>query len=108
MRDDAELALGDPERGQRVAAALAVHDDALETVEEAAPERFLLRRAPWQQVVRGEDERSVVPQQPGVELRRRDPLEVEDVRADSGEPHQAERVLEHLQRQPQPRAAEEP
>ena len=49
-----------------------------------------------------------MPQQPRVELGRGDPLQVDDVRRDAGEPSQAQRVLEHLQRQPQPRAAEEP
>jgi hypothetical protein len=108
MRDHAKLGFGDPELGQRVAAAPAVHDDALEAVEEAPPERDLRRRSPWQQVVCGEDERSSVPQQSCVELGRRDPLHVQDVGRDSREPREAERMLEHLQRQPQARAAEEP
>jgi hypothetical protein len=106
--DDAQLVLGDPEGGQRVATPFAVHDDALEAVEDPTPEALLGRRAPRQQVVRGEDERRVVPQQPRVELRRGYPLQVHDVGGDASEPSQPQRVLEHLQGQAQSRPLEEP
>ena len=46
-------------------------------------------------------------EQPRVELGGGEPLQVHDVGGHPGEPRQAERVLEHLQRQAQPRAAEE-
>ena len=107
MGDDAELVLGDPEPDERLAAALAVHDDAVEAAEEAAPQGFLLRRAPRQQVVCGEDERSIVAEEPRVELGRGEPLQVHDVGGHPGKPRQAQWVLQRLHGQPQLRAAED-
>ena len=58
--------------------------------------------------MRGEDERRAVTQQPRVRLREAEPLQVDDVGARRGQPHQPDGVLGDLQRQTQPRAAEEP
>ena len=107
VRDHAQLLLRNAERGQGLASALGVDDDPLEAAERPAPEAGLRRRPPRQQVVGGEHERRAVAQQPRVGLRQREPLHVDDVGRSRCEARQAERVLEHLQRHAQPRAAEE-
>ena len=108
VRDHAQLLLRDAERGQRLAAALRVDDDPLEAAERTAPEAGLRGRSPGQEIVGGEDERRPVAQQPRVGLRQRKPLDVDDVGRGRRKARQPERMLQHLQRQAQPRAAEEP
>jgi hypothetical protein len=64
-------------------------------------------RPPRQQVVCGQDERRALTEQPGLELRRREPLHVHDVGTSRGQTSETERVLERLDREPQARALEE-
>ena len=106
--DHAQLLVRHAERRQGLASALRVDDDPLEAAERAAPETGLAGGASRQQVVGREHERRTVAQQPRVELGHGQPLHVDDVRRRGGEPRQAERMLEHLQRHAQARAAEEP
>ena len=47
-------------------------------------------------------------QQQRLELRRCEPLHMDDVGAKGGQPREPERVLERLHRQPQARALEDP
>jgi hypothetical protein len=54
-------------------------DHAVEAPEQAAPETRAPRRAAWQQVVGGEDERLARAQKQQVELGGVEPLEVDDV-----------------------------
>ncbi len=104
MRNDACV---DVELGERLPAALAVHDDTIEAREEVAPQVLLLRRASRQKVVCSEDRRHARPQEPRVELRH-EPLHVHDVRTAAIQGSDAEGMLDDLQGQPQPRAAEQP
>ncbi len=97
-----------PSRASVSRAALAVHDDSVEAAEQAPPEPLAAGRAPRQQVVGGEHGRAARPEEPVVDLRSGQPLDVQHVARDRGEPRHPERMLEHLQRQPQPRAPEEP
>ena len=106
--DDAQLLFGDAERRQRVAAALRMDDDPLETAECTPPESGLRGRPPGQQVVGGEDERRPVAKQPRVHLREREPLNVDEIGRGRCKARKAERMLQHFQRQSQPGAAEEP
>jgi hypothetical protein len=85
-----------------------VHDHALEAREQPAPEVLFGGRAAREQVVGRQDERRAVAQQADVELRRREPLQVDDVGTRSREAGQSHRMLERLQRQPQPRAPKQP
>ena len=101
------LPAGHTEAGERVPAALGMDDDALEAVEHVPPEASLVGRPPRQQVVRGQDERRALTEQPGVELRHREPLHVDDVGASGGKASETERMLEHLHRKPQRRALEQ-
>ena len=101
------LSSATPNRGERLAAALAVHDDAVEAAEEAAPERFLLRRAPRQQVVRGEDERRAWRSSRASSSGAASHCTCTTSAGTRASRARPERVLERLQRQPQPRAAEE-
>ena len=81
MADHAQLRLGDAEVDELPAAALGVDDDAVEAVEERAPHRRLassVRRG--MQVVRREDGGAARAEEPAVQLRRAEPLHVEDVR----------------------------
>ena len=96
--DDAELLLGDADRGERVAAVLAVDDDPVEAREELQPERGLVRRAARQKVVRGEHRGEMRAEEARVELRRGEPLHVQDVRVEPAERGEAERVLRRLER----------
>ena len=75
MGDDARV---DAELGQRLAAALGVHDHPVEALEQPPPEVALARRAARQQVVRGEDRGRPEPQV-HIGLRQREPLHVHDV-----------------------------
>ncbi len=106
MRDDAQLLRLDPDLGERVPAALAVHDDPVEAREEATPEVGAVRGAARQQVVRREDRRQVRTEEERVELRRRQPLHVEHVGLDAAQRGQPERMLRDLDRKAQRRAAE--
>ncbi len=96
MGDDPQLLRLDAELGQRVAAALAVHDDPVEAREEAAPEVGAVRGAAGEEIVRREHGRQVRPEQERVELRRGEPLHVEDVGLDAAQRCQPERVLRDL------------
>ena len=98
----------DAELGERVGAALAVDDDPVEAVEDAAPEIRAVSGAAREKVVRREDRRQMRPEEIRVELRRGHPLDMEHVRADAAEGGEAERMLRHLDRQPQSRPSEEP
>src|SRR5439155_26128592 len=91
------------ELDERTAPVLAVNDDAVEAAEEPPPERRPVRGPPRQQVVRREDERRAGPEQPRVELRRADPLQVGYVGARGREPGQADWMLERLYRDPRSR-----
>ena len=84
----------DAERGERLTAVLAVHDDTVEARKQPAPQLGLARRPPRQQVVRREHRRDARPEEVHVELRRRQPLEVEHVRRPAQQRSQPERVLE--------------
>src|SRR5581483_12014960 len=97
----------DVQRGETVAPALAVHDDAVEAGEQVTPQSLLRRRPPREEVVRGEDGRLARPQKAIVELGH-EPLDVQDVRAAAHEACDAERMLCDLERYAQPRADEEP
>src|SRR5918996_4404662 len=91
----------DAEVSERLAAALAVNDDAIEPAKDALPHRAPGRRTPRQQVVRGEDRGRAEAKQALVELREREPLDVHDVGASREQPEHAERVLDRLERQAQ-------
>ena len=104
MRDHPRV---DAERRESVAPVLAVDDDAVEAREERSPELLLRRRPARQEVVRGEHRGRVRPEEPRVDLRH-EPLHVQDVRRADAERREPEGMLGDLQRQPQPRAAEEP
>ena len=85
---------------------LAVHDDAVEAAEQAAPEILLARGAPREQVVRGEDGRRMGPKESHVELGN-EPLQVQHVRTLPAQCDEPERMLCHLERQPQPGSLKE-
>jgi hypothetical protein len=106
MRDDAESPLA-RQLGQLVPAALAVDDDPLEPAEEPAPEVAFLRGAPREQVVRREDEGLTETEDPIVDLRRGEPLEVSDVSVPAAQPGEPDRVLEQLHGDPEPGASKE-
>ena len=57
--------------------------------------------------MRREDRGRAQPQEARIHLRNGEPLEVDDVCVEQREPCEPERMLRELQRQPQPRAAEE-
>ena len=108
MGDHAQLAFGDPELDERVAAALVW------TTTPSKRSKRRRQRPVFEAVRRGSRSCAVktsgarVPEKSGIELGRREPLHVDDVGRNAGEPHETERVLERLQRQPQSRALEEP
>ncbi len=103
MRDDDRL---DPELAERLAAALGVHDDAVEVPEQTLPELELVGRAAGQQVVRGEDRRALEVDV-DVDLRHREPLQMQDVGTYPPERARHPDVLGRLQRQPCARAPEQ-
>ena len=107
MGDDPEPLRVDAELGERLPAALAVDDDPVEAREEPAPELGAVRRAAGEEVVRGEDRGQVRAEEERVELRRGQPLDVEDVGVEAAERGEPERMLGDLERQAQPRAAED-
>ena len=80
VRDHHDSLVRDAELGERRAPALAVHDDPLEAAEQLEPQRPLARRAARQQVVRREHRGRAQAQQPGVQLRNGEPLDVRHVR----------------------------
>ena len=90
-----------------LASALAVHDDAVEAGEEAAPQVLLACGAPRQEVVRGEDGRRVRPEEAQVELGD-EPLQVQHVGTLRAQRREPERMLGDLERQAQARTLEEP
>ena len=102
MGDDAQLLRAHAVSRQRVAPALGVDDNAVEAVEQPPPEPVPAGRAPWDEVVRGEDERPARPEQEHVELGHGEPLQVEDVGAPGEKPAHPDRVLERLGRAAQP------
>ena len=97
---DPELCRRNAERLQRAAAALAMRDDPTEASEESLPRPGLGGGSAWQEVMGGEDERSACAQQPRIDLRRGDPLEVNDVTARACETRQREGVLDRLDDHP--------
>ena len=98
--DDRDLLLGDPEVDELAAAALGVHDDALEPPEEGPPHRGLRDRAPRDDIVRREHRRASRPKDPAVELGRPEPLHVDDVGLREPQSCHAERMLERLDDEP--------
>ncbi len=106
MGDHPEVLLGDADLGERVPAALAVDDDPVEAGEQPAPERRFVRGAARQEVVRRKNRGQMRAEEERVELGRGEPLHVEDVRLETAERGEAERMLHDLDRQAQPRAAE--
>ena len=101
MRDHPQPLRVDAELGERVPAALAVHDDPVEAREEPAPEVGAVRGAAGEEVVRREDRGQVRAEEERVELGRGQPLDVEDVRVEAAERGEAERMLRDLERQAQ-------
>ena len=92
---------GTPNSASVCAPPLGVDNDALEASEHAPPQLGLVGRPARQQVVCRQDERRTVAEQPGFELRRGEPLQVDDVGTERCQPGEAERVLERFHRQPQ-------
>ncbi len=76
-------------------------DDPVEAVEDAAPEIRAVGGAAGEKVVRREHRRQMRAEEIRVELRRGHPLDMEHVGADAAEGGEAERMLRHLDRQPQ-------
>ena len=101
MRDDAQALLV-RKLGELVAATLAVDDDPLEAAEEPAPEISLSGGAPRKEVVSREDERLTEAQEPVVQLRGGEPLEMSDVGAAPPQAEESHRVLDELHRDPEP------
>jgi hypothetical protein len=83
-------------------------DDPLEAAEEASPQLPLRSCSAREEVMRGEDERGPLAQQPVVDLWRRQPLDVGNVGVPPAETGKPERMLEELDRDPQPRAPKDP
>lgn len=108
VRDHPKTPGVDADRSQRLAAALAVDDDPVEAPEQTAPEVLPMRSPSRQEIMSGEDRRATRAEQRGVELRRCQPLDVEDIPGDARQPRQADRVLGRFQRQSQPGAPEQP
>ena len=99
MRCDAEI-------GERLASALRVNDDRVEPAEHPAPQVALVRCAPRQEVVGGEDRWSAKPQV-DVGLRERKPLHVHDVCAGERQRRDDRSVFHRLERQAKTRALED-
>ncbi len=91
----------DAELGECLGTALAVDDDPIEAVEDAAPEIRAVSGTAREKVVRREDRRQMRPEEIRVQLRRGHPLDMEHVGTDASERGEAERMLRHLDRQPQ-------
>ena len=100
MRDDAQPHWVDPQVRQRLAAVLAVHDDAGEPLQQRPPQVALRRRPARKEVVGGEDRRPVHSQHAVVDLGRREPLVVDDLPAPGADTDEADRVLGGLERKP--------
>ena len=79
VADHAHVLLGEPEVDQLSATALGVDDDALEAREQRPPHRGLRERAARDDVVRREDGGAARTEEPAIELRRAEPLDVHDV-----------------------------
>ena len=105
MANHAHLRLRHAEVDQGALAVLAVDDDPVEAREQPPPERSAMGRSARQEVVGGEHERRSRTEEPRVDLRRADPLEVEDVRLGKTEARETERMLEGLERDSRPAAA---
>ena len=104
MRNDVGA---DAEVGERLAAALAVDDHAVEAREDAPPQVLAGGGSPRQEVVGGEDGRRPEPEM-DVRLWQGQPLQMQNVGTRQGErPHHVD-VLDPLQRQPKPRTSEQP
>ncbi len=107
MGDDAKLGVGHAEVHEHAATTFGVHDDPLEAREQRSPEPGAAGGAAREQVVRGEHERGGAgAQQEPVELRRGEPLEVQDVGFASEQPAHRERVLDRLHGEPEVRPAD--
>ena len=96
MADDPQPGLGNAELHERATTPLAMGDDPVEAVEEAPPRACVTRGAAGQQVVGRKDERPAGVQEPGIHLRHRDPLEVEQVAVDGCQAGEGTRVAESL------------
>ena len=93
-RDHAQLLLGHAEVGERPEAALRVHDDPVEPVENSRRHIFVLRTDRLrEQVVRREDLRPARAKEQVVDRRRREPLDVQHVARLREQPRHPERVL---------------
>ena len=69
-----------PRSARLLAPALAVNDHAVEAGEQVSPQVLLPGGSPRQEIVRREDRRHARTQQDPVELGRRQPLQMQDVR----------------------------
>ena len=105
---DHPQARGVDELCELVAGALAVDDDAGEPAEQTPPEVALARGAARKDVVRREHERCVDAEEPVVQLRRGEPLEMDDVGLAPPEAGEPDRVLQQLHGDAQPRSPEDP
>ena len=105
-RNPAQTVARHAELRQRLEAARAVHDDPVEPRKELSPELLAGHGPARQQVVRGEDERAARTEEPAVERRRGEPLDVQHVARPCEQPRRADRMLQHLHRHAQPRPAE--
>ncbi len=109
MRDAHDARAVDAELGQLIDGAGAVHDHPIDRVEHAPPEVDLLRSPSRQDVVRGEDDRSLsshLLQPAQVVARQAQPLHVQHVGVEPrdlpGHAPRARHVLETLGEEPQP------
>ncbi len=107
VRDNAQTFARNAQLCEHTRAVLAVDDHAGEAAQQASPELALRGRAPRQEVMRREDGRIPEAQEARVELRRRQPLQVQDVGPPAIEPREPRQVLPGLQGEPQRRAAEQ-
>ena len=105
MPDHADLVGRETEVDELPAPALRVDDHALEAIEERLPHRRLGQRAARDDVVRGEDGGAARPEEPAIQLRRAEPLQVQHIRLREPEARHAERMLERLHGETQPRSS---
>ncbi len=100
--DHADLLGRETEVDELPAPALRVDDHALEAIEERPPHRRLGQRAARDDVVCGEDSGAARPEEPAIQLRRAEPLQVQHIRLREPEARHAEWMLERLHGETQP------
>ncbi len=105
MPDDVELRLRHPEIAELAVPSLRVDDDPLEPAEQRSPQPDLGRRPPRDDVVRSEDRGAARTEEPAVELRRAEPLDVDHVGLRGGKARHSQWVLERLDGDARPVAA---